>query len=379
MKRFAPLVALTAFLVCGSAYAMSETVWDFRGQVPVRIEVQNLTTVQNAEQGLLVQSSTDGFITLPPLEARADTLTLTLTNATTPAVALIWRTPELGDGEYYQANIDLPTGQSQDVTLVLNALTEWQWDAPTLGLAFPAGSEVLIETMEWRSYSAGEKFWNGIVSFWTPDQFRLYSINFLWGPLISTTPEARATLFDALPPNSWSATRFLYAVFALAAVTGTAYAWSKPDRLRTIAVILAVAGAGLWILFDVRMTQEILSYVRADWTSYILAPSDEGKLRSHSSLYYALAETKELLGDDPTYVLLAEEGTPFFANVRYVMYPAVPITPEEATGNTAWIVLGNARVSTMSGTLLRDGVVLSERGAVVKRFDDTSFFYRSRL
>lgn len=379
MKRFAAFaIGISAFLATESASAVSETTWDFRGQVPVRIEVQNLTTVEPAQEGLFIQSNADGFLSLPALTTRADTLTMTVTNATTPKAALIWRTAGMADGEYYQADIDLPAGQSKEVSVALNAVAEWDPGAPTLGLAFPAGSEVLIETMEWRSYSAGEKLWNGIVSFWTPDRYRLYSINFLWGPLIATTPEARATLFDALPPRSWSATRFFYGFFVLAAIAGTAYAWNKPDRARRIAATLAIAGAALWILFDARMTQEIFSYVRADWNTYVLAPEGERTLRSHATLYDVLPQTKELLGNDGTYVLLAEEGTPFFANVRYVMYPAVPVAPEAATGGTAWIVLGNERVAALSGTLLRDGAILSPDGTVVKRFDDTSFFYRSR-
>lgn len=357
---------------------MTETSWDFRGSAPKGTTVHNLTSVEIVPEGMLVRSSTDGFVELPALTKKADAVTFTVTNVTTPKAALIWRTPELGDGEYYQADVELPRGQSHTVSLPLNDLDGWDWTAASIGLAFPAGTELLVEKMEWRGYSAVEKTRNAFLSFWTPDEFRLYSINFLWGPLLATTPEARATLYDGLPPRSWSATRVFYALFALAAIGGGAYARKKENARVIFLCAVAAAGAALWIAFDVRMTQEILSYVRDDWKTYVLAPENKRTLRSHSNLYDVLHDTAELLADDDRYVLLVNDDTPFFANARYAMYPAVPVAPERASGAIAWIVLGNPRVSVHSGALLRDGVVLSPKGAVIKRFDDTTFLYRSR-
>jgi hypothetical protein len=379
VKRFSTFaIVATALLSAGPAFAMDAVPWNFTEMIPEGIVPKNLTTVEASNEGIYVQTATDGMLQLPPPGIDADALTMVVTNADTPKLAFVWQTADLGPGEFYQAEINLPHGQKQTANVALHQVAEWDPDATMVGIAFPAGSEVLIRSMEWRSYSPLEKLWNGVVSFWTPDTFSLYSINFLWGPLIGTTPEARATLFATLPPKAWSATRLFYGALALAAVGGAAYARNKPDRRKTFLGVLAIAGAAAWTLFDARMTQEIASYAAHDWKTYVLAGDDDRVLRTHANLYDVIADIKELLGEDGSYALLAPEGTPFFANVRYALYPAMPVPAVPGSDAKGWIVLGNPAVRIEGESLVRaDGTVLVPRGAIVKRFDDASFFFRA--
>lgn len=359
--------------------AAQSTVWNFRGSVPQGINVQNLTTVEATAEGIYVETGTDGFLQLPPLAQPADVLRLVVTNATPAEIAVLWRTPDLNPGEYYQENVVLPAGEGKEVSVTLHQVDEWTWSAPFLGLAFPAGTRLLIEEMEWKRYSAGEKLANAFVSFWTPDRFRLYSINFLWGPLLAPTPEARAMLYETLPPRSWSATRIFYAVFLLAAGIAVITRWMVPELgAKRILAMLALVGAILWVFFDLRMTQEILAYIRDDWR-YILSDAPDRAFRSHATLYDALETTDELLGDEERYVLIAQDNTPFFSNVRYALYPAVPVRPDEDTaGVRTWLVFARDDVTAEDGSLkLRDGTVLAHSGSVIHRFDDTSFIFRT--
>lgn len=379
MKRFATIaIVATALLSAGPAFAMDAVTWNFTESIPDGVAPKNLTTVEASAEGVYVRTATDGLLQLPSPGMEADALTMVITNADTPKLALIWQTADLGPGEFYQAEIKPPIGQNQTANLALHQVQEWDPDATMIGLAFPAGSEVLIRSMEWRSYSPLEKFWNGAVSFWTPDTFSLYSINFLWGPLIGATPEARAELFATLPPKAWSATRLFYGALVLAAIGAAAYAWNKPDRRKTFLGAFAIAGAAAWILFDARMTQEIVSYAAHDWQTYVLADDEKRVLRTHANLYDVIADIKELLGEDASYALVAQEGTPFFANVRYALYPAVPLPGVAGTDAKAWIVLASPGVRVEGESLVRaDGTVLVPRGAVVKRFDDSSFLFRA--
>lgn len=379
MKRFATIAAVTtALLSTGTALAMESTSWNFTTSIPDGITPKNLTTVEVSREGVYVGTSTDGLLRLPPPGIEADSLTMVVTNVDTPKLAFIWQTAALGPGEFYQAEIVLPIGQKQTASLALHQVQEWDPNATMVGLAFPAGSEMLIRSMEWRAYSPAEKLWNGFVSFWTPDSFSLYSINFLWGPLIGTTPEARAELFASLPPKSWSATRLFYGAFALAAIGAAVYAWNKPNRRATFLGVLGIAGAAAWILFDARMTQEIVSYAAHDWNTYVLADDEKRVLRTHANLYDVIAEAKELIGDDGSYALVTPEGTPFFANVRYALYPAVPLPGVAGTTAKSWIVLANPAVRVEGDTLVHaDGTVLVRRGTIVKRFDNSSFFFRA--
>ncbi len=378
MKRLNAAIALSLLLVCQTASAMESVTWNFRTDVPAGLAPQNLTTVEATTEGLYVKTSTDGFIQLPPLTKPADSLVLTLTNVDTPQLALIWTMPDLAPGTYYQSEILLPTGNTKKATLVLHQIPEWSWTATNLALAFPAGAEVLVKQMEWKSYSGVEKIWNGMLSYWTPDTFTLYSINFLWGPLIGTTPEARATLFETLPPRSWSATRFMYGILLVTGVAAGAALWNKPNgKKRTIAII-AITGSILWILFDARMTLEVLNYARHDWNTYVLAAPGERELRTHRRLYDTLNDIDALLGEDPSYVLLENDLGPYFANTRYKLYPAKPMTPEDRGDATAWVILGMPDILVENDALIKkDGTVLVPRGELVKQFEDYSFFYRA--
>jgi len=357
---------------------MESDVWNFRGFVRSGTTPQHLTTVQVAEQGMYVQTSTDGLITFTPPIFPADGLIVTLTNIATPRIALLWSDASLQDGEYYQQNIELPSGSSQRAIVDLTSIDAWNGNPSMIALAFPAGAEVLIESIEWNSYNPAEKLWNAFRSFWTPDTFKLYSINFLWGPLIGFTPEARETLYETLPPSAWSATRMFYGVFIAAAIVALGLRLSKTivgtKRARTI---LIGTGVALWILFDARMTMEIVRYAANDWSSYVLKPTSDRVLRTHSGLYGILDRIDALLGDDRQYVLLTKEGTPFFANVRYRLYPSRPTTMNDSNGTKAWIVLGMPDISVKDGVITAsDGTPLSPKGTVAERFDNTSFFFR---
>ncbi len=374
------IIALSTVLACSTAHAAEQATWDFQGTVPNGTKPQHLTTVEVAAQGMYVKTDTDGIIALPVPPMRVDSAVITVTNVNTPRIAIIWQDATLKEGEFYQQNITLPTGDKQRVSIDLDSVSEWNGMPSAVALAFPAGAEVLIQKIEWKHYSAAEKLESRVASFWTPDTFQMYSINFLWGPLISGTPEGRASMFEDPPPRAWSATRIFYGVFALVAIAAVIARFSDrvagPGRMKNI---LLVGGAALWILFDARMTQEIVSYAAHDWGSYILKPSDERVLRTHSGLYGVLGRLDELLGDDGRYVLVTQEGTPFFSNVRYVLYPAKPVSPPDAGDTKAWIVLGIPGIDVKDGALtLADGTVLSPSGTLVERFDDSSLFFRAK-
>lgn len=374
-----PALIACATLLIPVTEAAQSTVWNFRGSIPQGVTVQHLTTVEGTLDGLYIDTQTDGFVQLPTLTHAADVLRLRVTNAAPAEIAVLWRTPDLNPGEYYQENVVLPAGEGKEVSVLLHQVPEWAWSAPFLGLAFPTGSKLLIEELEWKRYSIGEKLMNGFASFWTPDQFRLYSINFLWGPLLAPTPEARATLYDSLPPRSWSATRIFYAVLIAAIVIAAILRWTMPEfGTKRMLATLTIVGAALWIVFDLRMTQEILAYVRDDWQTYVLEEPGKRTLRSHVTLYDALEVTDDVLGDDDRYVLVAQENTPFFSNVRYALYPAVPVRIGESTeGVRTWIIFARDDVTAENGTLaMRDGTVLAQSGSVLHRFDDTSFIFR---
>ncbi len=378
----ARLFAASLLFLCPGVSAMEETIWNFRGTIPANLQVNNLTTVESTEEGLYVKTTSDGFIQMPALSMPADVLTMTYTNVEAPEIALLWQPTRLKTGEYYQHNIQLAPGPEQQSIVSLHLVEEWDPTSPTIGLAFSAGSELLIKQIEWRAYTPLEKLWNGFLSFWTPDEFRMYSINFIWGPLIGATPESRATLFELLPPPAWSATRIFYGIFGVALLSALIlWRTDKENGKKRFWQILVGTVVVLWIVFDVRMTQEIFAYVRNDWQSYVLQPTTQKTLRTHSGLHAILMECKKLLGDDARYGLIATNNSPYFSNTRYSLLPAIPIREgEDATGVKAWLVFDRSDITVNeNGALVQsDGTVIAERGSILKRFDERSFFYRAQ-
>lgn len=379
MRHLRLSIVAASFLLIGTASAMESVTWDLTTSVPEGLIPQNLTAVQASDQGLYVQTNTDGFLQLPPPGIDADSLVITLTNIDSPEIGLIWNTPTLAQGDYYQYNIRLPAGQSQKVVAPMHQESDWLANPPMMGLAMPAGTEILIQRIEWRSYSAWEHLVNGIISFWTPDSFRLYSINFLWGPLVGTSPEARSQLYETLPPHSWSGMRVFYVVLVLAVIIAVAMRFFAEGGRRKMLPIIGLTFVTLWIIFDARMVVEVLSYVRDDWRTYITAEKGTRVLRSHETLYEFLEKTDAAIGDAERYVLITPEGTPIYANTRYRLYPAEPLRlsdPHE--GVSTFVIAAEPSVRAVSGSLIAgDGTVLARDGSVIYQFDDASFVFRT--
>ncbi len=367
--------------------AKEVTTWDLTKDFqPAEWSNQGLTLTPTAE-GLNVQAVQQGAvirkITTP---LKSDSITITFSKGQNADMLLLWhRTDEPGDGLVQLPFSIGPDAPPQTATFDMHRFLEWDPNADVLGIAFAAGTNVTIESITFTRYSALEKLLTAWKSFWTFDQMKVYSINFLWGPLLITYPEGLPTLFDGMPPQGMSINRFYYIAILVAGLITALWTWWKKRKnsfveLKKPLLVFGGIVALLWVSYDIRMGSELLSYSVHDYQTYISKPAGEKVLRGYLNFYDALEQSLPSLKAHPRYVFLTVDGTPLPKITRYMAYPSRPIEADETIGPDVkyWFVFMRDDISVNEkGELTINGQVSSRPGKILKRFDDTSFLFET--
>lgn len=361
------------FLTIPSVHAMQEDVWNLSAQGE-RMHSQNLTHVTVTPEGVDVQTDTDGYLFWDsPLADSVDVLELTAKNTKGVKAALLWYADNANiDTSQSQLDIDLPPSDVfHTVTVIPTDFKSWNWQSKQIGIGFSKGSDALVQKVTWKRWSTSEKVAEGWRTFWTFDLMRAYSINFLWGPLLTFNPIARSVLFDHQPPYAWSADRLFYLM--IAAVSAVALI----RRTRGAAIFFGCTCIALWVLFDVRMGAEILSYARNDFVSYISQPVEQKILRTHEHLYGDMERALPIIQKYDRFVVLPMQGSPTYANLRYVSYPTVALRPEDDhTGVKLWFVSRpGVHIDTNHRLVDEGGTVLTDPGRVALFIDANTFLF----
>lgn len=375
------LLAMTLAILPLQAGAEDFT-WNFRGELPKDATVHQLSRAQITREGLVIDTQTDGYIIWEdsPLTGPADVITIRARTTRAVEAALLWPEPGHPDN-LIQLPFVIPEGKdTQEIDVTVRNYREWDWRAQRFGIGFPKGTNVLIEEMQFRHWSASEKLVEAWKTFWTFDTFRPYSINFLWGPLIATNPVSRAELFDTLPPRAHSAVWIFYGLIVLSGVAALFLHFGKENRaLRNAWGLLGIVWTfgTCWTLFDLRMGVELLSYAIEDLRSFVLAPIEEQSLRTHGPFYAIAQEITPDLMRAGRYGILASEGAPYYANLRYMTYPSIPVREGEDTSDVRlWFVMERPDVTVDSNGRLRKGAeVLTGTGRILRAFDDIAFLF----
>ncbi len=364
-------------------HAESTTVWEFsQARVPGQWTVKDLTSVKPSMEGLHVQTQREGLVwraveLLHPI----DVVTVTLTSSAPIEANLLWKAR--GDPPGRLAQFAFAVEQANvPVTIDIIPGTTRQWNPSTteLGFSFPKGADVVIHDVRLRGWSVGEKFLEGIKSFWVFDTFRPYSINFLWGPLLGFSPPAREQLFQRLPPLAISAVRIFYALLLLLGIGGIVLVLITRGSPRVKRYALTTFGGtfiAVWLLFDVRMGLEILNYARTDMQTYVRPPIGRKKLRTHGDFYDIAQQAMPMLRAVPRYALITENDSPFYQNLRYMTYPALPIVPGNDLSNISLLLVLHRPdiVVHDNRVILQTGETVAADGRVIADYGSGSFLY----
>ncbi|MEK7218721.1 MAG: hypothetical protein AAB728_04620, partial [Patescibacteria group bacterium] len=277
IRRLLPVALLLLLLLPASAAAMRTETWDFTGEsIPGEWQMKGWTDARSTQQGFRISTTADGSMArLTAFPHAVDVIRITASAPQDARGLLLWHEPDRPPDEVFQLPLILPAGSSRVDHVDLTVYGVWKGRPDLIGFAFPAGTDVTLETMEFLGFSPLEKLLYNWKSFWTFDTFNASSINFLWGPILRSAPVSRAALFDAPPPQGWSANRVFYAV--LAAGGFLLWLWrryGKGGRRRALLLFLALTG-GLWLFYDLRMGAEFFWYAKWDYDTYFSRPREE--------------------------------------------------------------------------------------------------------
>lgn len=388
MRLFVTL-SLSALLFATAQQVHAEDVefLNFRDNMPITVTTNNLTSAQATARGLEIRTNTEGFIVWdkPNFNKPIDVITLRVQSRTNGKGAIMWRPRDEADG-LYQVPFDIRGAETAyDIDVILSEHPSWDWKTDVIALRFEPGTDVIIEEMNLRHWSLGDKAIEAWGSFWTFDNFRPYSINFLWGPLIATSDAARAKLYANLPPESPSATRIFYVVLLIAAVAGSAtYAFTRDAKLPL--GIVAVTFVTLWVIFDIRMGAEIMNYAFDDIRTYVREDGLDKRLRTYSNLFPILDRMTEELKKHERYGIIADLNTVYFGTTRYAAYPSVPVTMDQSqSGVNVWAVFampniqqdeqGRLWIPGDAATYENGRRILTAPGRVTLRIDPGTFIF----
>ncbi len=380
-----PAHALIAFLLFATplaAHAKQVTTWDFLGgKVPGQWQLSNLTPPELTRNGLHIATSTEGHMLRPTgLPHRIDMVEIETISPTETEALLLFRAK--GDPEGSMRKFPFTIVKSAEpVTALLDVSSFANWDPQTelLGFAFPAGAEVMLRAARFTSFNPVDRAVEVLRGLATFDDFKPYTINFLWGPRLAFTPAERAAMFTRNPPLApsvhWAMYALLIIVGALALAQVLRGRWT---RKHGALVFLAVIAA-CWMAEDIRMGAEFLSYASDDWRTYWGRPQAERVFRVRRGFDAYAGQMAPLLTGEKEYVFAVSDEN-FVDYMRYATYPALPVRPADAgSGITLWAVFErpDALLTEDSRLVFGDGTVTAP-GDVVAAFDLDSFLFRIR-
>lgn len=280
-------------------------------------------------------------------------------------------------------------GQPREIPVPVRQFPQWR-SADSVGLALKAGSEITLQEIRLEYWNLLEKIREAWKTFWTFDTVTAYTINFLWGPLLTFTPFEREMLFLNSPPMAWSANRIYYGILLVTGVLCFVY-WfirlfvysnrrneSTNKRIngwKPLQIFFFVFAA-VWLIMDLRMGLEFLSYVATDYKTYISKASGERTFRHYLNFHDVTERSLPELQKAPRFVFVGPIEN-LLSYVRYRTYPSIPVFPDQdPAGVKVWLIFKRPDFSVNgSGTLLHGTNVIAKGGSIVERFDSESFLY----
>jgi hypothetical protein len=372
-----------------TAHAEDVLPWIFLNKkMPVEANISGLTSVKKGDEGIEVDTTVQGgiFWDGQPVPNDADIITVYARASSNTEMLLVWRpTDKPGEEGMYQLSETIPASPIfMPVHFIVSQYDGWDPKTEEIALAFPAGSKVTIREIQFRDSTFSERAIERMKSFFRFDDFRQYSINFLWGPVLAPSHVEQEILFERLPPIGWSAFRIVYALIALAAVIAIICGLKKGKAVG-MTIMIATVG-GLWLLLDLRMGAEIISYAKDDLKTFVFERPDKKELRTHGTLYVMIEKMRPIISKYERYGLYVAPQTVSYANMRYAYYPSVPVPDGDIDDDLQlWAIVQrpdirlNAErrliVTSVNGSGATTATIISPPGKIVQTYEPGTFLF----
>ncbi len=373
------LLGLVVLCVPAVCHADKVTVWDLQNQTQIEgWNTVNLTSTQLIPDGLYITTTTPGqVVKVSNLTHHVDTVAISYTSPTGGEGVFIWRAPGMDEDQVYQIPITFAAGPAdQKLVLDMSRIPEWDSASDRIGFVINAGVTMTLQKMEFSGPSSFNALVYPLKTFFRFDEARAYSVNFLWGPLMTYSEHQYNALFTAFPPSADSWNTVFYWVLGIGCVC---MLWKKRKYGHKAIVVFFLLVSVLWVLYDARMGAEILSYAKKDVDTWWSQPYERKVYRDRASFAaFADLATEYTEGED-SYVFIASHGWPFWSTILYTNYPALPKQLDAATNESVWLIYNRPDISqNEEGRLVINGEPISPPGDIMLPFETGSFIFLTR-
>jgi hypothetical protein len=381
---FLGFLGLFGFLVLGlpaEAAAKESRIFQFAaGEVNATWVGKGPISMKQGAQGILLSTTGTGLLlTDTDIGIFPQAGSITVSSDRETELYFVWILDSDPNQRNYDIAMTIPAGSFTNISFPLEQHEHWLNVPKKIGVVLPPHTTVILHQIELTQWNPWERFVEFIHSFWTFDGYRPYSINFLWGPQLSTNPVGRENLFSYQPPILTSATYVLNGVLLVCiAILALVFFFSGNHSCRRIRLLKSTVGLFLvaWVFLDMRMGSEFLSYVTHDLTSYVFSSSSFRTFRDRDQFYDFAAFAVPYVFDRQNYVFFAEREWPYLGNMRYLSYPAIPGIAYDR--DDTWVIYRRPdMVVGEDGRITVEGVPVSEPGRVLGRFDEFSYVFRT--
>jgi hypothetical protein len=362
------------------ASAANTTTWSFLGGEigrEWRMQGQAVTFADIGGLRIKAQSDTQIFRETA-LTHDVDAVEIVYMAPRPTEAVLLWRQKGARSEDAVQLPLRFDAAMSPS-TLSLDVAwyREWYPRTELLGLQLPAGADIQILRFDLLGWTLPEQAAALLRSYGTLDDLAPTSVNFLWGPILTPSPLAAAELYEELPPRGRYANIALYAILLIALAATVVYGRFGAPRKGLLA-ILGIAGA-LWIVSDVRMGVEILSYLHDDIATYWSRPEEERIFRERADFRVFLEKAQVLVANRERYIFMTQYPYPLLGLMRYHTYPALPVAPQASDeGVDTWVVYDRPDITlNEQNQLAEGGRAISRPGTMLLTMREGTFVFRS--
>lgn len=336
-------------------------------------------------QGITFRGEAGGTLRSPPLELPAsDIRQVKVEIGSTRAMtgAFTWTSTAGGASSSREVmQFPMKQGQNQRFTFAVAEMTTWLEEIQELAFTFPDAAEITVYAVSLVARSPLARLRQLWDAYWTLDEFTPATINLLNGPHLVTNPLDLPSFLDTTKVyRSTSAGLLWYIAIGVVALIGIAVSLTTHLRspLRTFVLPILTTIAVLWVVADVRMGIELLSYAKTDWKTYVRQPQEQRQFRDRERLYDFAEFAGRILPPGITYNLIVPRSWPYVGIIRYATVPSIPVEvqqPDQAISRY-WVFYNIDGVATEGGSLLHRGQVLRSSGTLLGFFANGSLIYR---
>ncbi len=379
LRYFPFSVFLFTLLLMPAAAKAGSTVWNMEGIEKLEgWNHKNFSSIGLTPDGLVIRTSEQGQLARQGnIRHKVDTIAITYSSPSGANGIFFWQPRHLSGNNAFNIPMNFsPSLQTTTMVLDVSNIKEWDPSSTLIGFNFNAGTNITLKKIEFSGPSFIDTFKSSLHSIFVFDEYKSYTVNFLWGPRLVPRMEFVDKLYHKAPPYGTSWNTVLYYILAVAfLVSFIVFRKKHTNWLRVFIAVFAV----FWLMYDARMGAEIVQYAKTDWKEWWSKPIEMRIYRDRSSFPVFTELAASMIEEDDAYALITKTGWPYFGMMRYETYPTLPLSTSDDLSNVRhWFVyrMPNVRINEENRITL-DGEAISPPGEVLLLFEKSSFMFRT--